>query len=139
MPAPTTMLNTTQLKNRREDILEEMRSIRVLKRGQLSEQMLRRTAADGSIQERGPYFSFQCWQDGKNCCQRVPAEKVPAVREAVAGYHKLKALTEEFAGLTETLCERDGPLLPAKKNSTRPRTRRSSAKRSLSPKSPPGV
>lgn len=109
------MITSSQIKNRREDILDEMRNIRRLKRGQLSEQMLQRTAADGSVQKRGPYFTLQRWQDGKNCCQRIPAEQLPAVREAVEGYQKLKTLSEEFAELTETLSERDSLLLPVKK------------------------
>jgi hypothetical protein len=109
------MLTAAQLKNRREDLLEEMRGIRRMKRGQLSEQMLSRTAADGSRQQRGPYYTLQAWKDGKNHSQRVPQQQLPAVREAVEGYQKLKRLAEEFAEVTETLTELSGPLLPEKK------------------------
>jgi hypothetical protein len=108
----------SQIKNRRDEILEEMRCIRRLKRGHLSEQTLPYTAADGSVRMRGPYYSLQLWgKDQKNHSQRVPADLVPAVREAVEGFKKLQDLTEEFAQITETLTELQGPLLPEKKTS----------------------
>ena len=131
------MLTDTQIKNRREDILEEIRSIRRLKRGQLTEHVLRRQAADGSIQERGPYHTVQRWVKGRNYSQRVPAERLAEVREAIGGYQRLKALTEEFAELTEILTERSGPLLPAKKNSSKQPGKRSSPKPKPSSKSRP--
>jgi hypothetical protein len=133
------MLTDTEIKNRRDDILEEIRSIRRLKRGQLTEQTPRRRAADGTIQERGPYHIVQRWANGRNCSQRVPAERLAEVREAINGYQKLKALTEEFAELTETLTERSGPLLPAKKNSSRQPAKKSSPKPKPSSKSRPGA
>ena len=133
------MLTDTEIHNRRQDILQEIASIRSLKRGQLTEQRPSRKAADGSMQKRGPYYIVQRWIDGRNCSQRVPAERLAEVREAIGGYQKLKALVEEFAELTETLTERSGPLLPAKKNSSRQRVRRSSPKPRASSKSRPGV
>jgi hypothetical protein len=131
------MLTATQLKNRRDDLLEEMRNIRRVKRGQLTQQTLTRTAADGSQQQRGPYYTLQAWKNGKNHSQRVAEEHLPAVREAVEGYQKIKQLSEEFAEVTETLTELNGPLLPAKKNFTKRREKRSTPKRKSSSKSRP--
>jgi hypothetical protein len=111
------MMTDTQIKNRRDDILEAMRSIRRMKRGQISEQTLCRTGAGGTVNDRGPYAIFQRWEKGRNRCRRVPAAELPlpALKVAVAGYLHSKALAEEFATLTETLTERSGALLPAKK------------------------
>lgn len=112
-------LNLSQMKVRRDEILEEMRSIRRLKRGKLTEQTLKRTAADGSLQERGPYYSLQHWSGGRNHTKRVPLEQIQRVREALEGYQKLLRLTEEFAQITEALSEACGTLLPEKKTSRR--------------------
>jgi hypothetical protein len=130
------MLSDTQIKNRREEILAEMREIRQLKRGQISEQTLRSRKADGTMRERGPYYTLQRWVEGRNVSQRVPHERVPEVRQAVEGYQKLKALSEEFAELTEILCERRGALLPSKKNSSKRLSKRSLPKPSPSSRSP---
>ena len=132
------MLTDTQIKNRRDGILDQMRAIRRLKRGQLSTQTLRRTAPDGSFTERGPYHLFQRWENGKNLSQRIPASQLHDLQQAVAGYHQFKALAEEFATLTETLTERSGPLLPAKKNSRPQPGKQRSPKRKPSSKSPAG-
>jgi hypothetical protein len=110
------------MKVRRDEILEEMRSIRRLKRGKLTQQTLKRTGADGSRQERGPYHSLQHWSGGRNNSRRVPPEEIERVREAVDGYQKLLRLTEEFAQITEALSDAYGSLLPEKKTSRcRPR------------------
>jgi hypothetical protein len=69
----------------------------------------------------------------------VPEELLPAVREAVEGYQKLKRLSEQFAEVTETLTELSGPLLPAKKNSPKRRGRKDSPKPKPSSKLPPAV
>ena len=108
-------MNSTQIKNRRDDILLKMRNIPSMKRGQLTEQTLTRTAADGTKQKRGPYFTLQRWEKGRNRSQRVHADQLPAVRAAVQGYQRFKELSEEFAELTEQLTEMKSPLLPQKK------------------------
>ena len=43
----------------------------------------------------GPYYTHQTWQDGKNVCRYVPQEQLRAVKEALAGYEKIRHLTEE--------------------------------------------
>lgn len=110
-------LTDTQIKVRRDQILIEMQSIREMIRGKISLQSLKRTAADGSITVRGPYAVFQRWLDGENQSQRIPKEDLPAIAKAVDGYQLFVQLADEFASLTETLTQRSGPLLPAKKNS----------------------
>jgi hypothetical protein len=112
-----TTLTDTQIKARREAILVEMQSIREMIRGKISLQMLKRTLPDGTVAERGPYAIFQRWRDGKNRCERIPKDDLPAISRAVEGYERFTRLAEEFAALTETLTQRSGPLLPSKKNS----------------------
>jgi hypothetical protein len=45
----------------------------------------------------GPYFNLNSWEHGKNCCRYVPQDKVPAVQQAIAGYHQYQQLTQEYA------------------------------------------
>jgi hypothetical protein len=105
-------------------------------RGKISIQSLTRTAADGSIKERGPYAVFQRWLDGRNHSQRIPKEELPAITRAVDGYQRFVQLSDEFAALTETLTQRSGPLLPAKKNSRKPLPTKNTAKPKPSSKTP---
>jgi hypothetical protein len=131
-----TILTDTQIKVRRDEILSEMQSIREMIRGKISLQSLTRTAADGSVKERGPYAVFQRWLDGRNHSQRIPKEELPAITRAVDGYQRFVQLSDEFAALTETLTQRSGPLLPAKKNSRKPLPTKNTAKPKPSSKTP---
>jgi len=123
-----TLLTDSQIKVRRDEILSEIQSIREMIRGKISMQSLKRKAADGSVTQRGPYAIFQRWLDGSNHSQRISKEDLPAIARAVDGYQRFVELTDEFATLTETLTKRSGPLLPSKKNSSKPLRTKNSAK-----------
>jgi intergrase/recombinase len=112
-----TTLTDTQIKARRDAIIIEMQSIREMIRGKISFQTFKRTKADGSVQERGPYTIFQRWLNNKNHSERIPKDELPALTRAVDGYQSFQKLAAEFAELTELLTERHGTLLPSKKNS----------------------
>jgi hypothetical protein len=45
----------------------------------------------------GPYFNLNSWEDDKNCCRYVAPDKVPAVQQAIDGYHKYQQLTQDYA------------------------------------------
>lgn len=45
----------------------------------------------------GPYFNLNSWEDGRNRCRYLPPDKVPAVRQAIAGYQQYQQLTQQFA------------------------------------------
>ena len=45
----------------------------------------------------GPYYNLNSWENGKNCCRYVARDKVPAVQQAIQGYHKFQELTEAYA------------------------------------------
>src|SRR6266850_1476666 len=45
----------------------------------------------------GPYYNLNSWEDGKNRCRYLPQDKVPAVQQAIEGYHKYQQLTEQYA------------------------------------------
>ena len=45
----------------------------------------------------GPYCNLNSWENGGNCCRYLPADKVPAVQQAIEGYHKYHELTDQYA------------------------------------------
>ena len=46
---------------------------------------------------KGPYFNLNSWENDQNCCRYVPKDKVPAVQQAIAGYHKYQQFTQQYA------------------------------------------
>lgn len=133
-----TTLNDTQIKARRDAILLEMQSIREMIRGKITLQTFKRSLPDGSVVERGPYAIFQRWRDGKNRCERIPKDELPAISRAVDGYQRFTRLADEYVALTEILTQRRGPMLPSKKNSRKQPPKKSSRKPKPSSKPPSG-
>jgi quinol monooxygenase YgiN len=99
----------------RHDLLRQIAAIPVMERGKLSTYSL----ADGPG-AAGPYYKIQRWEDGKNHTQHVPAEAVPAVQAAVAGYARFQELTTQYADLV--IAETRQNLADAKKNRSRHRS-----------------
>lgn len=68
---------------------------------------------------RGPYFNHQCHEQGRNVSRYVPSEQVPALKEAIEGYHRFEHLTEQYVQLMvdRTRAERQAGL---KKKTPRP-------------------
>src|SRR5258707_12016481 len=78
----------------KEQILQQIAAISCMERGKLS---------TSSFKERsglaGPYHNLQWGQAGKNHPRYVPAQDLPAVQAARAGYAQSQRLTEEYASL----------------------------------------
>jgi hypothetical protein len=78
----------------KQQILQHIAAIPAMERGKLSAY---------SFQERsghkGPYHKLQSWQDGKNHTRYVPADELPAVQAALAGYAQYEELTRQYADL----------------------------------------
>jgi hypothetical protein len=129
-------LSNSEIKARREAILLEMQSIREMIRGKITLQTFQHTLSDGSVVQRGPYALFQRWREGKNHCERIPKDDLPAVSRAVDGYQRFTQLADEYAALTEILTERGGPLLPSKKNSRHRLPRKNTGKPNPSSSAP---
>jgi hypothetical protein len=78
----------------KQHLLQQIAVIPAMERGKLSAY---------SFSERsgvaGPYHKLQHWQDGKNHTRYVPAEDLPALQAALAGYAQYQQLTEQYAQL----------------------------------------
>ena len=78
---------------------------------------------------KGPYYNHQCYEKGRNVSRYVPAEQVPDLKEALAGYAQYRQLTDQYAELV--IAETRAALAGSKKNKSRPpssspKTRKSS-------------
>jgi hypothetical protein len=68
---------------------------------------------------RGPYYNHQCHEHGRNVSRYVPSEQVPALKEAIEGYHRFEGLVDQYAQLIvdKTRAER---MAGSKKKTPRP-------------------
>jgi hypothetical protein len=73
-----------------QDLLRQISEIQRMEHGKLS------TMSPGPA---GPYYRLQSWENGKNVSKYVPREQAPAVQEAIAGYQRFAALSQEYAQL----------------------------------------
>lgn len=98
------MSTIPELEARREGILEEMREIRSLNRGTISEQYLK-VNLKGKPVLRGPYYVLSRHEKGKTISVRLKQEELEQTREDVAQYSRFKELFREYAEATERLGE----------------------------------
>lgn len=81
------LVNTSDLA---QNLLSKIAQIQTMERGKLSD--LRQTSM-------GTACKLQTWENGKNVSRYIPADQVPAVQEAIGGYHLFENLTEQYAQL----------------------------------------
>jgi hypothetical protein len=101
------MNQTKPIEDRRNALLEEMRSIRSMRRGTINEQYFK-TYSKGKkeMKQQGPYYVLSRREGGKTVSQRMtsPAELEQARRE-VEAYKKFLLLCREFEQLTTRMGE----------------------------------
>jgi hypothetical protein len=71
-------------------VLQEIAQIQKMERGKLS--VIRESPS-------GPFYKLQARENGKNLTRYVPRVQAPAVQEAIEGYQRFEALTEQYARL----------------------------------------
>ena len=118
---------TRPLELRRDQILEEMRTLDHMRRGSLSRQFFRSRQPHRAVGP-GPYFVLQGYLQGQKFSHRVPAGQVDTVQSHVANYQRFQALAEEFVTVTEQLTLAEEPTVKKKKNSGRRSARSGSGK-----------
>jgi hypothetical protein len=100
---------------KRQEILEEMDTIKQMEHGRLSEEY-REREVDGRIHRTGPYYKHQVWRDGKNVTTRVKAAKVAPLREGIEGMDRFKQLSSDFVAATVAMTHCQSEEMPGKKN-----------------------
>lgn len=66
-------------------LLERMAAIEQMERGKLSQMPGR------------PYYNLQAWRNGRNEVRYIPAQEVPEIKKAIAGYKLFCKLAEKYA------------------------------------------
>jgi hypothetical protein len=90
------------LQQERARILEEMAHIDRMVRGHVSQQTYQ-VERGGRTVTQGPYHLLQRRENGKNNCQRVGADELEFIVEAVEGHERFQKLAQRYASLTEKL------------------------------------
>ena len=95
-------MDSRSIEQRRENILDAMRTIRAMRPGSVSEQFLKITPKGKKEPvERGPYFLWQYCEEGRPMRQRLRStEEVRRARAEVANYKHFQKLCREFQELT---------------------------------------
>jgi hypothetical protein len=119
--------NLSELQFRRKQILQEMAAIDRLRRGHLSKQFFQSTR-QGKTCRQGPYYVLQRWFEGKNLCERVPADQVETIRQGVEGYQRFEQLAQEFAAVSEEITVQADQIPEVKKEPKRPPNKSGSRK-----------
>ncbi len=97
----------TTLQKKRDQIIEELKELTRLRRGQVSEQYLNKVGADGKPKQFGPYYVWQASVNGKKRSIRVGKDQISQVQEDVQGYQDFKKLCDELAEVTEKMTLED--------------------------------
>ena len=124
MPMPNSF---SQLEQRRDQILQQMKAIDRLRRGSLSRQFFKKPGCASQTQQ-GPYYVLQGYIQGQKFSERVPADQAPQIEPLVANYKRFEQLAEEFVNVTDQLTRLSQSAPDAKKNSRRKSARSGSAK-----------
>ena len=95
-------VSSSQLEQRREQILQQMGAIDRLRRGSLSRQFFKQHRA-GSKNPQGPYYVLQGYIQGQKFSERVPAEQAPQIEPLVANYKRFRELINEWVDLAVEL------------------------------------
>lgn len=107
----------SSLRKQRNEIIDQLKSIQRIRRGQISEQYIERQGADGKMKRFGPYYVWQASIQGKKRSRRIPKEDVEQVREDLQEYQEFKVLCEQLVDVTEKMtCQGEKK---SKKNATK--------------------
>jgi hypothetical protein len=95
-------MTSPSIEQERTLILQQMAQIDHMIRGHLSQQSFK-TKRQGKVIVQGPYHLLQRFEKGKNNCQRVPADQLPSIADAVLGHQRFQELAARYAALTEQM------------------------------------
>jgi hypothetical protein len=100
-------MNTVQeLEARRSAVLEEMRSIRSMRRGTINEQYFKtRLKGAKGIVHQGPYYVLSKREGEKTVSKRLRVADLEQAKKDVAEYKRFLGLCQEFERLTARLGE----------------------------------
>lgn len=95
-------VSLSQLEERREQILQQIKAIDRLRRGSLSRQFFKKRRSHSKARQ-GPYFVLQGYVQGQKFSERVPAQQAAQLQPLVANYQRFVELAEEFVSVTDQI------------------------------------
>ncbi len=117
-----------EVEARRRAILEEMGSIRSMRRGTINEQFVKvKSKLRDDAVLRGPYYVISRNEDGKTVSERLRTpEELALAQDDVKRHKKFTALCQEYEELTELLgrLEKEAGVFDKEKKLRRSRSRR---------------
>jgi hypothetical protein len=107
-----------RLEERRLEIIGKIAKIPSMRKGSLSATTRRVTLRDGSVAQRGPYWSLSRKDaGGKTTAETVRPEDLEGMREEVGNYRAFRDLADEYAEVCDGISRLSAGTLGAKKNS----------------------
>jgi hypothetical protein len=93
-----------EIENRRDAVLQQVRSIRSMKRGTINEQYLKVPQKGSKPVLRGPYYVLSRREGNKTVSERLTTPmQLEQAKMDVAAHRKFVELCKEFEALTERL------------------------------------
>jgi hypothetical protein len=93
-----------QLYTRKEQICNEISTIKTMRRGSLTEWSYNRPLKDGTLKERGPFYKLtRKDENNKTVGIAVPKAELDYYKQEVANYQQFRSLTDEYAEVCEQI------------------------------------
>ena len=89
------------VQQRKDEVLEQLRTMDRARRGQLSEQYYTRQTAGGRTVRTGPYYVWQRWVKGKKVSARIRPEDIDEVQADLQRGRAVQEILDAYFSLME--------------------------------------
>ena len=94
------------LVSRKDQLVAELTALGPMRKGSLSEQMVRTVLKDGTPRQRGPYTVYTFKERGQTVSQRLSDPKQIALyRRQIGAFRRFQELTADLARLSQQLAD----------------------------------
>lgn len=94
------MKTTERLRKRTDQVLDELAALGPMRKGSVSEQMVKCTLKDGTSRQRGPYALYSFKERGQTTSKRLgDSEQIALYRKQIAAFRRFEELMADMARL----------------------------------------
>ena len=91
-----------EINTEKKSILKRISKIDSMRKGSISEQIIKTTKKDGTVKMNGPYLLLTTkGSDGKTVTESIPEVKLDFYRQEIENYKEFKILTNRYEALSE--------------------------------------